>query len=338
MLGQKIDSIWDRSTNAILHAALVPVAMSILFLTSSLGQEAKPTSKIVAQSPKEIEEKPLTVRSELVNFNVSVCDREGRSVPGLKKDNFSVWDNGSPADVSFFSDDDTPLSIGIVLDLSASMKGMKIVAARTALENFLLTSHPQDEYFLIAFNENSQLLLDHSLHGEDIVRSLELAETEGDTALYDAIYLGIDKVQQGVYKKKALLVITDGQENSSRYSFGDILKLKKESGVIIYAVGLLGDLFLGPRNYTQLYLDDLTRSTGGRSFYPTKGGEMEAVFEQIALELRHMYSVGYTPSNFIADGKWHKLKVKVRNVPRSSSLKIHTRSGYFAIPNALGNK
>jgi VWFA-related protein len=131
------------------------------------------------------------VNTEIVNLNVSVTDRDGRNVTGLTRQDFVVLDNGEPGDVTFFSDGDEPISIGIIFDLSDSMKGKKIAFARESLDKLIGTSHPMDEYFLIAFNERSQLLLDHSFHGAEVVKKLTEAQPTGDTSLFDAVYLGM---------------------------------------------------------------------------------------------------------------------------------------------------
>lgn len=276
-------------------------------------------------------EQPIKVNTEIVSLNVSVTDREGRNVTGLKKLDFVVLDNGEPVDVTFFSDGDEPISIGIVFDRSKSMKGKKIASARNALEKFIWTSHPMDEYFLIAFNDRSQLLLDHSLHGEEIVKNLTEAQPTGNTSLFDAVYLGIDRVQRGTYKRKALLLITDGQDNSSRYDSEEVQRLEKESGVIVYAVGILDNMFLSERRRSRYTLDDLTKSTGGRAFYPNSEKEIGGVIDKIAVELRHLYSIGFTPRK-VTPTTWHKLKVSLRYGALKKHGTVRAKSGYFPTP------
>ena len=214
------------------------------------------------------------------------------------------------------------------------MEKDKIVKARKALEKFVATSHPSDEYFLIAFNSRAQLLMDRTRDGEAVLRKLTLVEPKQNTALYDAVYLGVEKVTRGAHQKKALLIISDGQDNASRYNFGEVRRLMKESDVVTYAVGILGS---GDASSTvgmqgQAFLDELTSVTGGKSFYPQSDVEMDEIFERIALELRHQYSIGYTPKDFQPDGKWRKVKVKVkppRGLPR---LTVRSRDGYYATP------
>jgi Ca-activated chloride channel family protein len=275
-----------------------------------------------------------TIKTDLVTLTLTVTDLYGRYVSGLGKNAFTIIDNNVEQEIDFFSDSDSPVSIGILFDVSGSMSGEKIRKAQKALERFINTSHPSDEYFLIAFNNRAQLLLDRTRDGEAVLRKLTLVQPKSNTALYDAVYLGAERVTRGTHQKKAMLIISDGQDNSSRYNFGEVRKLMKESDVVTYAVGIMdgGDAgsVLGMQG--QAFLDELTSVTGGKSFYPQSDVEMDEIFERIALELRHQYSIGYTPKDFQPDGKWRKVKVKVkppRGLPR---LTVRHREGYYATP------
>lgn len=307
---------------------------SFLFLTLILGsaafaQDAQPTP------PPDGEEKPITVTTDLVTLTLTVTDPYGRYVSGLGKNAFTILDNNQEQNITFFSDVDAPISVGILFDVSGSMSGDKIIRARNALERFINTSHPMDEYFLIAFNSRAQLLLDRTRDGEAVLNKLSLVQPKNNTALYDACYLGIERVTRGAHQKKALLIISDGQDNSSRYNFGEVRRLMKESDVTVYAVGILNGSDAGSMNgmQGQAFLDELAGVTGGKSFYPQTNVEMDEIFERIALELRHQYSIGYTPKDFAPDGKWRKVKVKIkppRGLPR---LTVRGREGYYATPN-----
>ena len=278
---------------------------------------------------------PLKVKTDLVTLTLTVTDTFGRYVSGLGKNAFTINDNNQDQEITFFSDSDAPVSVGILFDVSGSMSGDKIKKARKALERFISTSHPSDEYFLIAFNSRAQLLLDRTRDGEAVLRKLQLVQPKNNTALYDAVYLGVEKVTRGAHQKRALLVISDGQDNASRYNFGEVRRLMKESDVVTYAVGILdpGDASSALGMQGQAFLDELSSVTGGKSFYPQTDVEMDEIFERIALELRHQYSIGYTPKDFQPDGKWRKVKVKVkppRGLPR---LTVRGREGYYATPN-----
>ncbi|MDQ2922283.1 MAG: VWA domain-containing protein [Acidobacteriota bacterium] len=245
-------------------------------------------------------------------------------------------DEKKPQEITFFSDDDAPVSVGVIFDVSGSMSGDKVRRARDALSKFVQTSHNSDEYFLIGFNSRAQLLLDKTRDGNAVLDKMTFIQTHGNTALYDACYLGVEKVQRGAHPKRALLLISDGQDNNSRYTFNELRRLLKESDVVLYGIGILGGGDAGSAlgMEGQGTMDELASVSGGKAFFPRSTAEMDDIFEQIALELRHQYSIGYKPANFSNDGKWHKVKVKVtppRGLPR---LFVRTKEGYYAIPSS----
>ncbi|CAN5536780.1 hypothetical protein BH10ACI3_BH10ACI3_01900 [soil metagenome] len=307
----------------------------VLFLLVSMA------SAIVAQKPTptpppDESDGPVRIKTDLVTLTLTVTDQFNRYVSGLNKNAFSIVDNGQPQDITFFSDSDAPVSLGILFDVSGSMSNEKIARARKALERFIATSHPSDEYFLIAFNNKAQLLMDRTRDGDAVLRKLTMVQPKNNTALYDAVYLGIDRVTRGSHQKRAMLIISDGQDNASRYNFGEVRRLMKESDVVTYAVGIIdrSDASSSLGMQGQAFLDELASVSGGKSFYPSTDVEMDEIFERIALELRHQYSIGYTPKDFAPDGKWRKVKVKVkppRGLPR---LTVRAREGYYATPNS----
>ena len=318
-----------RSTLGSFGLALF-AALAFASVVTAQQPQASPPPATEANNSDE----PIKVKTDLVTLTLTVTDAYGRYVSGLPKSAFSVADNNEDQQITYFSDSDAPISVGILFDVSGSMSGEKIAKARKALERFINTSHPSDEYFLIAFNSRAQLLMDKTRDGEAVLQKLTLVQPKQNTALYDACYLGVERVTRGTHQKKALLIISDGQDNSSRYNFGEVRRLMKESDVVTYAVGILdnGDSASALGMQGQAFLDELTSVTGGKSFYPSTDVEMDEIFERIALELRYQYSVGYTPSNFQPDGKWRKVKVKVkppRGLPR---LTVRSRDGYYATP------
>lgn len=272
----------------------------------------------------------IIVNTDLVTLNVTVIDSEGFAVTGLEKKNFAITDNKHPQEITFFSDADLPLSVGIVFDVSGSMGGKKIARAREALATFIQTSHPDDEFFLIGFNSQPQLLLDTTRDSDAVIKKLLLVEPEGATALYDAAYLAVERVAHGSYTKRVILIISDGEDNNSRYSFSDLRRALTESGVSIYAVlidnGTIGKFGM----YGNLVLSELASVSGGRILFVRHAKEMNEAFEQIALELRHQYSIGYRPSNFTLDGKWHRIKVKVTTPNKLKRVYVRHRKGYYA--------
>jgi Ca-activated chloride channel family protein len=300
---------------------------------ASSDQGQKPSTKIQLPEGGVDDKSPIVTNTDLVSFNVTVTDIYGRFVSGLSKNAFSIFDEKSPEEITFFSDEDAPVSVGILFDVSGSMSGDKVRRARDALAHFIQTSHDRDEYFLIGFNSRAQLLMDRTRDGQAVLDKLTFVQTKNNTALYDACYLGVERVQRGAHPKRALLLISDGQDNNSRYTFNELRRVLKESDVVLYAIGILGGGDVGsPLGMEgQGILDELAGVSGGKAFYPRSGAEMDDIFEQIALELRHQYSIGYKPPGF--DGKWHKIKVKVsppRGLPR---LFVRSKEGYFAIAN-----
>src|SRR5947209_1287564 len=243
------------------------------------------------------ERKPLITHTDLVTLTVTVTDTYGRFVTGLGKNAFTITDDKDQQDITFFSDEDAPVSLGVVFDVSGSMGGDKINKAREALSKFIETSHARDEYFLIGFNNRAQLLLDHTRDSDALMQKLTFVQTHGQTALYDAVYLGVNKVTRGVHPKKAILLISDGQDNSSRYTFSQLRRQLEESDVIIYAVGIVdsNDNNSGLGYGGRAILEELAGVSGGKAFFPSTSAEMNDTFERIALELRTQYSIGFRP-------------------------------------------
>lgn len=304
--------------------------LSAVFASALAVSAQQPEATPPEQDPSAL----VRIKTDLVTLTLTVTDVYGRYVMGLGKNAFTVLDSNQEQEITFFSDTDAPVSLGILFDVSGSMSGEKILKARKALSRFINTSHPSDEYFLIAFNNRAQLLLDRTRDGDAVLQKLTLVSPRQNTALYDAVYLGIERVTRGSHQKRALLIISDGQDNASRYNFGEVRRLMKESDVITYAVGIVdaGDVGSQIGMQGQAFLDELTSVTGGKSFYPTSDVELDEIFDRISIELRHQYSIGYTPKDFQPDGKWRKVKVRVkppRGLPR---LTVRSREGYYATP------
>jgi Ca-activated chloride channel family protein len=300
--------------------------------TQQKSRQKEPT-KILLPGGEVDEKGPVITNTDLVSFTITVTDIYGRFVSGLGKNAFSIFDDKTQQDITFFSDEDSPVSVGILFDVSGSMSGDKVRRARDALAHFVQTSHDRDEYFLIGFNSRAQLLMDRTRDGNAVLDKLTFVQTKNNTALYDACYLGVERVQRGTHPKRALLLISDGQDNNSRYTFNELRRVLKESDVVLYAVGILGGSDAGSSlgMEGQGIMDELAGVSGGKAFYPRSAAEMDDIFEQIALELRHQYSVGYRPPSF--DSKWHRIKVKVaapRGLPR---MFVRSKEGYFAIAN-----
>jgi Ca-activated chloride channel family protein len=258
-------------------------------------------------------------------------DPYDRFVTGLRKEHFEIYDEKIKQEIVFFAEEDTPLTIGVVFDVSGSMKE-KIDRARIALRRFIETSHADDEFFLIGFNERAELIQDFTRSGEQVVSRLALREPSGRTALYDASYLAIEKVSRGQHHRRAILIVSDGMDNSSRYTYSQLRDQVRETGVQIYAIGIFGAFHRASSEESvgRSILEEITSMTGGRAFFPENPVELDDVITRIALELRHQYSIGFYPTNVAYDGSWHRVRIKVlppRGMPR---LKWRAREGYYA--------
>ena len=273
------------------------------------------------------DDRRIILGTDLVSLTVTVTDASGRSVPGLDRQAFALFDNNVAQEISFFSDEDAPASVAIVFDVSGSMSEEKLVRAREALAGFIRTSHDEDQYFLISFASRAQLLLDGVRDGEAVLNKFTYVQPHGETALYDAVYLGIEKVSRGLYPKRAIIVISDGEDNHSLYSFNELRSRLQEADAVVYTIRV-GTPSI--RSQGDMIMKSLASVSGGKAFSPHGHAGMNEAFEAIALELRYQYSIGYSPSNLMADGKKHHIKVKVTPPPDFPRLAVRHREGYYA--------
>ncbi len=297
-------------------------------------QEQKQAASPTPQSPqKQQGDDRIKLDTDLVSLTVTVTDPYNRLVTGLEQKNFEVFEDKVKQKIEHFKDDDVPVSVGIAFDISGSMKG-KLDRARDALKAFVDTSHSDDDFFLIAFNQRTNLVSEFS-DGATLLNKLTLIDAKGQTALYDASYLGIEKVKQGRHDKRAILLISDGQDNSSRYTYTELRKLLKEAGVQIYCIGIVemgGGAGSSLDMQGQGILEEIAQSTGGKAFFPRSAAELEDATTRIALELRHQYSLSYMPTNEKRDSQWHKIKIKVTPPRGLPPLNVRHKDGYYALP------
>lgn len=292
-------------------------------------------TSVLAQTSRRVQQNPPVLRQEttLVTLNVTVMDRYHRQINGLTEQHFEIYENKVKQRIEFFSDVDRPISVGILFDLSGSMK-TKLPRARKALQAFVTTSHHDDDFFLVGFNQNASLLTNFT-GGETVLNKLTLADAHGQTALLDAAYLGMEKVKEGRHDRRVLLIVSDGQDNSSRYTYGELRRLLKESDVQIYCIGISEEgVAAGSMldRQGQAMLEEIAEMTGGLAFFPHTWAELEDAITRIALVLRHQYSIGYVPLNEKRDGKWRKIKVRI-NAPKGlPSLYVRAKEGYYALP------
>ena len=274
--------------------------------------------------------KPFKVDVNMVLVPVTITDPMNRLVTGLDKENFNLFEGKEQQEIKTFSSEDAPVSLGVIFDMSGSMSS-KIERAREAVIEFLKTGNPQDEFFMITFADKPEQVEDFTTSVEDIQGKLIYTIPKGRTALLDAIYLGVNKMRQAKYAKKALLIISDGGDNHSRYTEGEIRSMVKEADVLIYAIGIYDHYFpteeerLGPG-----LLSEITELTGGRAFTIDNPNDLADVSTKIGIELRNQYVLGYRPKNPVRDGKWRKIKVKLNPPKGLPPLRVYAKTGYYA--------
>jgi Ca-activated chloride channel family protein len=274
--------------------------------------------------------KPFKTTVDLVLVPVTITDPMNRLVTGLDRNNFAVYEGKDQQEIKHFSSEDAPVSLGVIFDMSGSMSS-KIERAREAVVEFFKTANPQDEFFMITFADKPEEISDFTQSVEDIQGKLVYTIPKGRTALLDAIYLGISKMRQAKYPKKSLLIISDGGDNHSRYTEGEIKSLVKEADVLIYAIGIYDRYMATPEEQLgPALLSDLTELTGGRAFTIDNPNDLADVATKIGIELRNQYVLGYRPKNPVHDGKWRKIKVKLIPPKGLPPLRVYAKTGYYA--------
>jgi Ca-activated chloride channel family protein len=273
----------------------------------------------------------LKTETEMTLVNVTVTDPIGRLVTGLERDNFRVYENGVEQEIVKFTSEDAPVSIGVIFDMSGSMTD-KIDKSRLAAVQFFRTANPQDEFFLVNFNDRAQLVSQFTGSVDELQNRLMYTAAHGMTALFDGVYLGLSQMKGAHNTKKALLIISDGGDNHSRYSETDVRKFVQEADVQIYSIGLF-EADGGPTPEERsgpTLLSDLTGMTGGRSFTVQNLNELPDIATKISMELRNQYVIGYTPTDRAHDGKWRKIKIKLRPPKGLPPLTVDAKNGYYA--------
>jgi len=325
----------------VLYAALPAAAQST-------SDENKPKDEAKREEVKEIKKddvrkdtagtpfKPggtIHFDVDLALVNVTVTDPYNRLVTGLETDNFRVFEDNVEQEVVTFSAEDVPISIGVIFDFSGSMSN-KVGKAREAAVQFFKTANPQDEFFLVSFNERAELTSSFTNSVEDLQSRMMLTAPKGRTALLDAIYLGLSQMRGAHNAKRALLILSDGGDNHSRYNESDIKRLVKEADTQLYAIGIFDPLGFRNRTPEELggpsLLSEVTEMTGGRVFAVEKLDELPDIASKIGMELRNQYVLGYRPSNKAHDARWRKLKIKLRAPKGLPPLSVFSKTGYYA--------
>jgi Ca-activated chloride channel homolog len=308
-------------------ACLITLLLSLGLVIPIMGEKGQ-QSAAADSSPQQ----PLSLKVDvnLVLAPVTVIDGQGRFIVGLEHDNFQLWEDKVEQKILNVSAEDTPISVGVILDMSGSMKD-KLGIARDAAATFLRTVlNKDDEFFLISFADRPQVSVDFTTEISRISGSLLAMDAKGSTALYDAVYAGLHKLGDAANGRKVLLLITDGEDNRSRYTFSNIREYVKEQDIQIYAIGI-GDPAnpqFGAEGAGRDRIQELTELTGGRSFFLNSVSELGDACFKIGIEIKNQYVIAYRSTNTMPDGKWRKLRVSA-HLKGTRDLHVRARPGYY---------
>ncbi|HWN99589.1 MAG TPA: VWA domain-containing protein [Blastocatellia bacterium] len=312
----------------VIRGAVAVLTLSLLLSPPTTAQQHEHQAQ---------EGNAIRLTTDLVSLNVMVTDQSGRAVTGLTKDSLKVYENGVEQQVSFFSSDEAPVSWGLILDRSGSMMGMMRDVYRAAA-HVVDEGTEQDEMFVATFNKQVELVTDFLSDKHKLENSLLGLRAEGETALWDAITFGLDRIKRGTNRKKVLVVVTDGEDNSSKLNFKRLIDRVEEADVLIYSVGMFESGGMSSRDlsrmgirddYPKLELEKLAQATGARAHFPTNVDECRTAMKEIAREVSQQYSLGYYPANTTRDGKWRKIQVKVGEASKTAYV-ARARTGYYA--------
>jgi VWFA-related protein len=308
------------------------LVLAVVAMVGACWQVSAQSRRRPAPSTGEAERRSsLRVDTNLVLVPVSVCDSTNRPITGLEREHFKLFDDRVEQTVTHFAMDDEPVAVGIVLDISGSMGG-KLRLAREAAAQFFKSANADDEFFLVEFNDTPRLVTSLTPDYEGIQNQLTFAQSKGRTALLDAVILAMHEIRKSQKKRRALLILSDGGDNASRYSEGEVRSLIRESDVLIYAVGLFepsGRARTSEEASGPGLLSDVAEQTGGRHF-PAETHELPDIAAKIGVELRNRYVLGYSPTDYQRDGRYHKVEVKLAPPRGLPKMQAHWRTGYYA--------
>jgi Ca-activated chloride channel family protein len=316
------------------------ITLGLVFLVSAalLAQEPVAITPRVKPStqaaPTAIDRKSnIRIDTTLVLVPVAVNDPMGRFVTGLDKENFKVFEDKAEQEIKQFSSEDAPMSVGLVFDTSGSM-GQKLNTSRKAVAEFLKTANPQDEFFLIQFNDRPELAVPFTPDTEEIQNRLTFMQSKGRTALLDGIYMAMNTMKKARNPRKAILIISDGGDNSSRYTESEVKNAVREADVQIYAIGIFEPMASRGRTPEEMsgpaLLGEISEQTGGRHFAVDNLSELPDVAAKIGIELHNQYVLGYSPKNAVRDGKYRRIQVRLVKTVGLPQLKAIFRTGYYA--------
>ncbi len=314
------------------------LAVALLLGPALWGQVARPT---ITPRPKPSAEIPETDRitpnlridTNLVLIPVTVTTQLNQFVTGMEKENFRLFEDKQEQEVSYFASFDAPLSVGLVFDASGSMNN-KLNKSRQAAAEFFKAANPEDEFFLVQFHDRPKLVVPFTRNTEDIQSRLTFTQAKGRTALLDGIYLALQTLKKGRNPRRALLIISDGGDNSSRYTESEVRNLLREADAQMYAIGIFEPIGARSRSAEELsgpgLLSDLTGMTGGRHFPVDNLNDLPDIAAKIGIELRNQYVLGYVSKNQVRDGKYRRVTVKLKQPRGMPPLRALHRQGYYA--------
>ena len=305
------------------HAKLVLLFLLVLGSASS-GQ---------ISSAGEVRDQPqsfrIAVDVDLVVLHATVRDRKGHVVSDLRQQDFDIYEDGVQQSIRLFKHEDTPVTVGLVVDHSGSMRP-KLAQVIAAARTFVQSSNPEDQMFVVNFNETVSLGLPGTIpftnNTTDLEHAISHAPAEGMTALYDAVALGLEKLQEGSLEKKVLLVVSDGGDNASAHGLDDVLRMAEQSNAIIYTIGLADD---ADPDRNPRVLRRLANKTGGEAFFPDELSAVVTLCESIARDIRNQYTIGYVSTNVVPEGVYRPIRVAAQAGDRGKLL-VRTRAGYIA--------
>ncbi len=319
----------QRLPYVALLALIVSAGLSTAPLFAQVNGPEPPNSAPQAEMKKSA---GIKMNVEMALVNVTVTDPYSRLVTGLDKENFKVYEDGVEQEISTFSSEDVPISIGLIFDMSGSMAD-KVDKARQAAIQFMRTANPRDEFFLVSFNDRAELTSRFTSNIEELESRMMFTIAKGRTALLDAIYLGLSQMRGAKNGKRALLIISDGGDNHSRYNEADIRNFLKEADCQLYAMGVFDVNDMGrttEERYGPSLLSELAEMTGGRVFPVSSLGDLPDIAAKIGMELRNQYVLGYKPSDTRHNGTWRKIKVKLLAPKGLPPLNVYAKTGYYA--------
>jgi Ca-activated chloride channel family protein len=319
--------------STVSWSCLLAVTVFALLPFPAVAQITGPEPPVrSSREPAPNSGKPIQMDVSLVLVNVTVTDPNDRLVTGLEKENFRVFEDGREQEIVTFSSEDMPISIGVIFDMSGSMAD-KIGKARQAAVQFLRTANPRDEFFMVSFNDRAELTSRFTPSVEELQNRMLFTPAKGQTALLDAIYLGLSQMRSASNGKRALLIVSDGGDNHSRYNERDIRNFMKEADCQLYAMGVfdINDMQrTDEERYGPTLLSELAEMTGGRVFPVSDLNDLPDIASKIGVELRNQYVLGYKPSDAKRSGGWRKIKVKLVPPKGLPPLSVYAKTGYRA--------